>query len=254
MPQRSRPQIGINADFVPAGKHGPASLRLHAGYADAIVAAGGLPVVLPSLPPEADFEPLLDRLDGFVLSGGLDLDPRRLGLATHAAVQPLPERRDESDRILLRLLLDRRLPLLAVGLGMQQLNVALGGSLYLHLPEDLPRGLPHRDKGGGPHRHLVMLEPGSRLEEIYGGSELQVNSNHHQAVRQVGTGLRHSARAPDGVIEAIETTDPEWFCIGVQWHPESETASALDVQLFECFVQACLRPARWRGQNVAARA
>ena len=89
-----------------------------------------------------------------------------------------------------------------------------------------------------------MLEPGTRMEEIYGAGEIRVNSAHHQAIRQPGTGLRIGARAPDGVIEAIESTDPNWFCIGVQWHPESETATALDLQLFECFLQACVRQAQ----------
>jgi putative glutamine amidotransferase len=128
---------------------------------------------------------------------------------------------------------------------MQQLNVALGGNLFLHLPEDQPRAMPHNDPScHGPHRHAVLLEPNTRLDEIYGGGEIRVNSNHHQAVRQPGTKLRVSALAPDGVIEAIESVDPNWFCVGVQWHPESETASALDMQLFECFIQACLRAAQ----------
>jgi putative glutamine amidotransferase len=244
MARQTRPFIGVNADFVPAGKVNSPHVRLGAGYLDAVVAAGGLPVVLPPLGKDVDPDPWLDRLDGFVLSGGLDLDPRRGGQPAHPAVQPLPERRDESDRLLLRRLLARRLPLLAIGLGAQQLNVACGGSLYVHLPADLPRALPHRDSSGGPHRHTVLLEPGTRLEEIYGGGEIRVNSAHHQAVRQVGAGLRVGALAPDGVIEAIESTDPHWFCVGVQWHPESETASALDLQLFESFVQACLRQAR----------
>jgi putative glutamine amidotransferase len=124
---------------------------------------------------------------------------------------------------------------------MQQLNALCGGNLYLHLPEDQPRALPHFDPTGGPHRHAVLLEPNTRLDEIYGGGELRVNSAHHQAVRQVGSGLRVAAVAPDGVIEAIEAVDGNWFCVGVQWHPESETASALDMQLFECFIQASLR-------------
>ena len=80
------------------------------------------------------------------------------------------------------------------------------------------------------------------MEEIYGAGEIRVNSSHHQAIRQVGSGLRVGARSPDGVIESIESTDAEWFCVGVQWHPESETATALDLQLFEYFVQARLRP------------
>ncbi len=244
MAQQTRPFIGINADFVPAGKQTAASIRLQAGYLDAVVAAGGMPIVLPPLGKETDLEPFLDRLDGIILSGGLDLDPHRYGFPGHHAVQPMPERRDDSDRLLLKLILDRQMPVLGIGLGMQQINVALGGTLFLHLPEELPRAMPHRDPTGTPHRHLVLIEPNTRLDEIYGGGELRVNSSHHQAVRQVGSGLRVCATAPDGVIEAIESTDPNWFCIGVQWHPESDTATALDAQLFECFIQACLRQAQ----------
>jgi putative glutamine amidotransferase len=244
MAPQTRPFIGINADFVPASKVIASHIRLGAGYLDTVVAAGGLPVVLPPLGKEVDREAWLERLDGFVLTGGLDLDPRRYCQAPHHSVQLLPERRDESDRLLVKRLLQQRVPILAIGLGMQQLNVACGGSLYVHLPEDLPRALPHRDPSGYPHRHTVLIEPNTRLEEIYGAGEVRVNSAHHQAVRQVGNGLRVSALAPDGVIEAIETTDPHWFCVGVQWHPESETASALDLQIFEAFIQACLRQAQ----------
>jgi len=244
MAHQTRPFVGINADYVPPGKTATAHIRLSTSYLDAIVAAGGLPVVVPPLGRGVDLAAFLDGLDGFVLSSGLDLDPRRQGLPAHPRVQPIPERRDESDRLLLRSLLQRRLPLLAIGLGMQQLNVAQGGSLFAHLPEDLPRALPHRDPTGAPHRHAVLLEPGTRMEEIYGAGEIRVNSAHHQAVRQVGPQLRVAALAPDGVIEAIETIDAAWFCIGVQWHPEAETASALDMQLFECFVQACVRRAK----------
>lgn len=244
MARQTGPFIGINTDFIAASKNTTAQARLDAGYFDAIVAAGGNPVLFPPIAKEADLDSLLDRLDGFLLTGGLDMDPRRSAQPTHASIQPVSERREESDRMLIRRLTQRRMPLLAIGLGMQQLNAACGGTLFLHLPEDMPRSMPHRDASGGPHRHAVLLKPNTRLEEIYGGGEIRVNSGHHQAVRQAGKELRVGATAPDGVIEAIETVDPNWFCVGVQWHPESETASALDGQLFECFVLASVRPAQ----------
>ncbi len=198
MAQPTRPFIGVNADFTAAGKSITAHLRLPIGYIDAITAAGGFPVVIPPLGKEFDPDALLDRLDGVLLSGGLDLDPRRHGLPTHPAVQAMPERRDESDRLLVRLILEHRLPVLGVGLGLQQINVALGGTLFLHLPEEQPRAMPHRDGAGAPHRHIVLVEPNTRLEEIYGGGEIRVNSAHHQAVRQAAPGLRVCARAPTG--------------------------------------------------------
>jgi putative glutamine amidotransferase len=244
MAHQTRSFIGINADFIAAGKNTTAHARVNAGYFDAVVAAGGYPLIFPPIAQDVDIDVFLDRLDGFVLTGGLDMDPRRSAQPTHGSIQPLPERREESDRALVRRLIQRRMPLLAIGLGMQQLNAACGGSLFLHLAEDLPRAMPHRDASGGPHRHAVLLEPGTRIEEIYGGGEIRVNSGHHQAVRQVGKGLRIGATAPDGVIEAVEAVDPNWFCVGVQWHPESESASALDAQLFECFVQASVRQAQ----------
>ena len=107
MATQTRPFIGVNADFVAAGKQTSPHVRLHAGYLDAVVAAGGFPVVLPPLGKEVPTDALLDRLDGFVLTGGADLDPRRHGLPWHPAVQLMPERRDDSDRALVRKLLER---------------------------------------------------------------------------------------------------------------------------------------------------
>ncbi|MFL5341038.1 MAG: gamma-glutamyl-gamma-aminobutyrate hydrolase family protein [Gemmataceae bacterium] len=237
----ARPVVGINVDLVAATKQTASYIRLAAGYFDSVYAAGGLPLVLPPLNKGDELDALLDKCDGVVMGGGLDLDPRRSNLPTHNAVVPMAARREESDRLLLRRVLDRKMPLLAIGVGMQQLNVMQGGSLFLHLPEEMPKSLPHFDPTGGPHRHIVLLEPKTRVDDIYGGGEIRVNSAHHQAVKALGAGLKISAKSPDEVIEAIESTDPRWFCVGVQWHPESDTASALDMQLFEGFVQAAAK-------------
>jgi putative glutamine amidotransferase len=242
MAQQTRPLIGLNVDYVAAAKATRPHMRLNVGYAESVYAAGGMPVLLPVLGQESEVAAFLDRLDGFVLTGGLDLDPRKLGLPRHPSVQLMAERRDDHDRMLVRLIMRREMPVLGIGVGMHQLNVACGGSLFMHLPEELPRSMPHRDSScDGPHRHIVNLQPGTRLDEIYGGGELRVNSNHHQAVRQAGTGFRVAAVAPDGVIEAIEWTESAWFCVGLQWHPEADAASALDLQLFEALVQASIR-------------
>ena len=243
-PPPARPLIGINTEFL-TPKNGIPYTRLNAGYVDAILAAGGLPLLLPPLKKDAlaEIDVLLDQVAGLILTGGPDMDPRRNGQAMTAAVQPMAARREDADRYLLAKVFERKLPVLGIGLGMQQLNVFAAGTLHLHLPTDNPRAMPHYDQTGAPHRHMVLIEPNTRLDEIYGTQELRVNSTHHQAVNQVGKKMRVAAKAPDGVIEAIESTDPNWFCVGVQWHPEADTASALDMQIFECFVQAAVRNA-----------
>jgi len=239
-----RPVIGINADFVAASKTLPPTNRLAVGYSDVIFHAGGLPLILPVMHKEWDVDAVLDKLDGVVLSGGLDLDPKRQNQPSHPTIVPMAARREDSDARLLKRIMERRIPLLAIGVGMQQLNVMLGGTLYLHIPEECPKSMPHYDPAGGPHRHIVNIVPKTLLDDIYGGGELRVNSAHHQAVKTLGNKLRVCAKCPDDTIEAIESTDPNWFCIGVQWHPEAETASALDLQLFDCFLQAATRGSR----------
>ncbi|MSR30947.1 MAG: gamma-glutamyl-gamma-aminobutyrate hydrolase family protein [Gemmataceae bacterium] len=238
MTQENRPFIGINLDLLAGGKNRQGSYRLAAGYCDAILSAGGLPVPVPACSRESDLDTYLDMLSGFVLTGGADMDPRRNGQCMHPSVRLLASQREESDRKLVKKLLARKMPVLGIGLGMQQINVALGGSLYLHLPEEMPKSMPHLDNSDDFHRHLALIKPGTLLEEIYGGEELLVNSSHHQGVKTLGNNLRVCATAPDGVIEAIETVEVGWYFVGVQWHPEADSATALDKQLFENFLQA----------------
>ncbi len=233
---RSKPMIGLNADFRGPKKDGPAFTFVSSGYYDAIVAVGGIPVVLPPIGEEADLKRLLGLLDGMVLVGGADLDPRRDGFMLHPTIRTMDTRREEFDRMLMRLIADRRLPVFGIGSGMQLLNVSQGGNLFLHIPEDMPKALPHKDPIDPAHRHGLEVVAGSLMERVYGDGEIRVNSMHHMAVDAVAPGFRVTALCPDGVIEAIESVRDDWFAIGTQFHPESDSASALDVRIFEEFM------------------
>jgi putative glutamine amidotransferase len=106
----------------------------------------------------------------------------------------------------------------------------------LHLPEDLPQAIPHKDPLDTAHRHGLLVEPDSAMERVYGDGEIRVNSMHHMAIDDLASGFRITARSPDGVIEAIESDIEGWFAIGTQFHPEADSASALDAKIFEEFV------------------
>lgn len=231
-----KPFIGLNADYRSARKDTPAYSYLAAGYYDHIMAAGGIPIVVPPMENEADLNCVLDQLQGFVLVGGADLDPRRDGYMLHPTVRPLEERRESFDRLLARLITKRRIPAFGIGVGLQLLNVASGGNLYLHIPEDLPEAIPHKDLQDAGHRHGLEVTPGSLMERVYGDGEIRVNSMHHMAIDEVAPGFCVTARCPDGVVEVIESDTPDWFAIGTQFHPEANSASALDGRIFEEFL------------------
>ena len=233
-----KPLVGLNADFRVANRDGAAFTYVASGYFDSITKAGAVPVILPPLGENDDIERILDRLDGMVLVGGPDLDPRRDGFMLHPTVRQMDPRREDFDRRLVKLIAQRRMPVFGIGVGMQLLNNVCGGNVFLHLPEDLPSSIPHRDPLDPGHRHALEVEPGSLMERIYGEGEIRVNSFHHMAIDEVAEGFRVTARCPDGVVEAIESTDADWFAIGTQFHPESDSASALDLRIFEEFVEA----------------
>jgi len=232
---RTKPLIGLNADYRSSKKDAPAFTFVCAGYYDSIVKAGAIPVILPPVVDEADLERVLDLLDGVVLVGGADLDPQRDGFMLHPTVRTLDTRREDFDRMLMRLVTRRRMPVFGIGVGMQLLNVSQGGNLMLHIPEDLPKALPHKDPLDNAHRHGLEVVAGSIMERVYGDGEIRVNSMHHMAVDDVAPGFRVTARCPDGVVEAIESAT-DWHAFGTQFHPEAESASALDMRIFEEFV------------------
>ncbi|HEY5315854.1 MAG TPA: gamma-glutamyl-gamma-aminobutyrate hydrolase family protein, partial [Pirellulales bacterium] len=221
---QSKPIIGMNMDYRSAKKDSPAFSYLCAGYYDAVVKAGGVPVVVPPLEADEDLDRVLDMVDGMVMVGGADLDPRRDGFMLHPAVRAMDARREEFDRRLIRKISDRRMPVMGIGVGMQLLNVAEGGNLFLHIPEDMPKALPHRDAIDPAHRHALEVVPGSLMERVYGEGEIRVNSVHHMAIDEVAPGFAVTARCPDGVVEAIESERSDWFAFGTQFHPESDSA------------------------------
>ncbi len=231
-----KPLIGLNAEFKSAKKDSPAYSFLAAGYYDAIIHAGGIPVIIPPLPELSDLESVLDQLHGFMLVGGPDLDPRRDGFMLHSAVRAMESRRETFDRMLMDAIAERRMSIFGIGVGMQLLNVSQGGNLYLHLPEDLPAAIPHKDPQDPAHRHGLTVVPKSIMERVYGDGEIRVNSMHHMAIDELARGFRATARCPDGVVEAIECTREDWFAVGTQFHPEAASASALDIRIFEEFI------------------
>jgi putative glutamine amidotransferase len=232
----SKPIIAINTDFRSARHDSPAFAYVAGGYFDAILQNGGLPMLVPPYECDEDIEQMLDRVDGVMLIGGADLDPRRDGWMLHPTVRLQDARRESFDRMLMRQVAERRMPVFGIGAGMQLINVSQGGNLLLHIPEDMPNALPHKDPLDPDHRHTLQLVSGSIMDRVYGDGELRVNSMHHMAVDDVAPGFEVTARCPDGIVEAIESRMSDWFAFGTQFHPESSTASALDMRIFEEFL------------------
>ena len=215
-----RPLIGVTLDAEqPGGYSKYPWYALRTNYAAALAACGGLPVGLPHLPALA--ADLLDRIDALVVTGGaFDIDPALYGDAGRHETVTLKEGRTAAELALLRGALARGLPVLGICGGEQLLAAALGGTLIQHIPDAVPGALPH-EQPNPRHQpgHRVTLVPGTLLARIVGAAEMEVNSAHHQAVRAVGPDAVVNARAPDGVIEGIESTRHR-FALGVQWHPE----------------------------------
>ncbi len=231
----AKPLIGVNVDYRSARKDSSAYCYLHAGYCNSLAAAGAVPMLLPPMIDRSDLSRVLEILDGVLMIGGADLDCRRDGYMLHPSMRIMDHRREEFDRVLMDQAAERRMPVMGVGCGLQLLNISQGGTLSLHISEDMPKAIPHLDATDPNHRHALTIETGSIMERVYGEGEIRVNSMHHQAIDDVAPGFRVTARCPDGVIEAIESAT-DWFALGTQFHPEHESASALDLRIFEEFV------------------
>jgi putative glutamine amidotransferase len=231
------PLIGLTLDAEEAGGWSRSPWHaLRQNYFAALAGAGGLPVALPHEPGLASA--YLDRLDALVVTGGaFDVDPALYGDTSVHATVTLKQRRTEAELALLRGALARGMPVLGICGGQQLLAVALGGSLIQHIPDTIPDALAHEQSAPADQPgHAVAIRPGTLLARIVATEALEVNSSHHQAVRDPGTAII-DATAPDGVIEGIELADAR-FCLGVQWHPEYLVSSG-DRAILDALVAAC---------------
>ena len=230
-PGAARPVVGLTAygERAAYGVWDHDAVLLPRTYTDVVVAAGGVPLLLPPLVESAA---AVDRVDAVVISGGPDVSPDRYGAQPHPrAGAPRPER-DAAEAAVLRRALERGIPVLGVCRGAQVLNVELGGTLLQHVPDAVGHA-EHNPSPGVFGTVAVELEPGSRVGAAVGPA-VSVLCHHHQALDRVADGLVVTGRAEDGTVEAVEL-DGHPFVVGVQWHPEQD---ATDVRLFTALVTA----------------
>ena len=234
-----RPRIGLTLDAEPPG--GFSNLPWYAirdNYCAAVADAGGLPIPLPHEVELA--EDYIALLDGLVVTGGaFDVDPSLYGATSRHDTVVTKDRRTAFELSVLNGFLDADLPVLGICGGQQLLNVALGGTLIQHIPDEISDALAHEQPNPRTEPgHVVEVKAGSFLHRLASGSaKLHVNSAHHQAAGAVGNDVVVSGRAPDGVIEAIEVPKRR-YCLGVQWHPEYHISKA-DRAIFQSLIEAC---------------
>ena len=257
-----RPLIGITVGRQLSAGEASAPFFSNRSYAEAILSAGGLPLLLVPLSPADTASRLIAALDGFLLSGGGDVDPARYGAGDHPSQFGIEQERDEFEISLVRAARLADKPLLAICRGCQLVTVALGGTLWQDLPSQRPGPVRHRRiPGEAAPRHGVRVAAGSRLASVFGcrgpsskdeppsgDIEISVNSSHHQAPRELAGGLQATGWSEDGTIEGVELPEAR-FLLGVQWHPEElYRQDPPQLELFRSFIKkaeqgASARPA-----------
>ncbi|MGI8927828.1 MAG: gamma-glutamyl-gamma-aminobutyrate hydrolase family protein [Tepidiformaceae bacterium] len=237
------PLIAVTTSIAAATPRAPERAQLNASYLHAVQRAGGVPIMVPPfLSPEA-LAAILAVARGLILTGGGDVSPALYGEEPHPATAGASDARDSVELECIRHAIETGMPVLAICRGMQVLNVAFGGSLVQDIPTALPEALPHgQAEAREVPTHEVVAAPGSRLAGVLGAATLSVNSLHHQSVRDIGKGLEVVARAPDGVIEAMEMPAREAFLLAVQWHPEELAPHSAPARHLFAALVAAARP------------
>jgi putative glutamine amidotransferase len=230
--------VAVTAGIRPDGD--TKRVRLAAAYVSALENAGLVPLIVPPLSSDGAAEAIIHSVSGLVLTGGEDVDPALYGEERHEKVRSVNAARDATEAALIGAARRQRTPVFAICRGIQMLNVALGGTLVQDIPSQCDTTIAHDDDSSRDSRaHEISIEPGSLIARAVGTEQCSVNSFHHQSVKRVAEGMRVTARSPDGVIEGIESTNSDWWVMGVQWHPEEMTDSPepWDRGLFKAFAQ-----------------
>jgi putative glutamine amidotransferase len=233
-----RPVIGITT-YQTTCDTGLLYVMINQAYIQALVQAGGVPVLIPSLLAENDWEEIYSRVDGILFSGGGDISLEHYSGDPHPRLDEVDELRDLLELSLFHAAVRDGKPFLGICRGIQLVNVGLGGTLYSHIPEQFPGAIDHVYPGHMRNIlvHDVVVEAGTRFAEIIGESKLKVNSLHHQGLKDIAAGLRVCGSAPDGLIEAVELPNHP-FGLAVQWHPENLTDQRPTRSLFQAFINA----------------
>lgn len=218
-----QPRIGIPAKLIRESEIAPPLTGVRVPYLDAVIASGGIPIVIPIIQDEKTLRVLYDGVDGILLTGGEDVNPKHYNEEPHPKLGRVVDARDEVEFKILRWAIEDHMPVLAICRGFQLLNVALGGTLYQDL-ESQREGKPSHDGHNSYDSwfdlsHELKLESDAKLAQMLGVSSLKVNTLHHQAIKDLAVPLRATGVTPDGLIEAVEMPTHD-FVIGVQCHPE----------------------------------
>jgi putative glutamine amidotransferase len=238
-----KPSIGITTliDRKPRADY----VAVQENYAYSVAAGGGLPFVLPAIRDASDYPSYLDRLDGLLFTGGLDVSPLRYGESVSPQVPDFSSDRDEWEIGLFLAAYERRMPILGICRGHQLVNVALGGSLVQDIPSEMPAAWSHSSELRPEEAsHYVDIEAADSrlyacLGKAFGCARILTNSFHHQAVKRLAPGLLATARTGDGVNEGFESPDKDRFLVCVQFHPECLThREPRFVSLFAALVEA----------------
>jgi putative glutamine amidotransferase len=235
------PIIGITTNQS-TNVYGYPTVMLMQSYVNAVLQAGGVPVLIPSTIAEHGWNALYARLDGILFSGGGDIGLEYSPGEPHPRIDDVDLERDSIEIKMLRAAASGGKPFLGICRGCQVINVALGGTLYTHIPDQLPHALDHSYPGNMRTLlvHDVKLEESTHVADIFGEPIIRVNSLHHQGIRDVAPSLRIAGHASDGLVEAVELPEHP-FGLAVQWHPEWLTEQEATRNLFRKFVESAGR-------------